>query len=77
MMKTGAILMTDRDDGGPAFRTVAGNTVYSYGMTLRDYFAGQALAGILANPHNRHEVTFQQMADDAYRFAFAMLEARK
>jgi hypothetical protein len=32
-------------DGDPC------RTVYSEGMSLRDYFAGQALTGILANQH--------------------------
>ena len=44
----------------------------STGMTLRDYFAGQALAGIMANPH---------IGDDggpkyAYYLADAMLAQR-
>jgi hypothetical protein len=34
--------MTQKDTGGPAFPTVAGQTVYSNGMTLRDYFAANA-----------------------------------
>ncbi len=36
------------DDGGAAFPIVAYG-VPKDGMTLRDWFAGQALAGILAN----------------------------
>lgn len=44
--------MTDRTDGGPAFPRVGegfGNPNYDApGMTLRDYFAGQALAGVMA-----------------------------
>lgn len=34
---------TDR----PAFPVTAGHEVYSIGMTLRDWFAGQALAGMM------------------------------
>lgn len=30
----------------PAFQVIAGQQVYTHGMTLRDYFAGQALASI-------------------------------
>ena len=42
-------------DGGPAYPgqliTESGfPRGYSMGMTLRDWFAGQALAGIMANP---------------------------
>lgn len=39
-------------DGGPAFPYGTKNVTerFSEGMSLRDYFAGQALAGMLANP---------------------------
>jgi hypothetical protein len=40
------------DGGGPAFPTVFVEPKYGLGykgMTLRDYFAGQALAGILSS----------------------------
>lgn len=46
------------------------------GMTLRDWFAGQALAGMLANPNNLRTETFLTMGQDALRFADAMLLAR-
>lgn len=44
------------------------------GMSLRDYFAGQALAGMLA-----HLGLFGDdgIADDAYKIADAMLAARE
>lgn len=44
--------MTQRDTGGPAFPDPAraGGHCMETGMTLRDWFAGQALAGIMANP---------------------------
>jgi len=38
------------NDGGPAFPCVDARGFVSTGMTLRDWFAGQALAGIMANP---------------------------
>lgn len=49
-------------DGGPAFPTVTSRdeltedryrTIHEseHGMSLRDYFAGQALAGLTANEH--------------------------
>jgi len=44
-----------------------------YGMTLRDYFAGQALAGICADPNMP---TVEKTAELAYRMADAMLAAR-
>jgi hypothetical protein len=46
---------------------------YQDGMTLRDYFAGQALAGRLADGTDRRK---QDVAEQAYAFADAMLEAR-
>lgn len=41
------------DDGGPAFPTVPG--MAGEGMTLRDWFAGQVVSGIAANPRTRME----------------------
>ena len=40
-------------------------------MTLRDWFAGQALAGILARANSYSDVA----ATDAYRYADEMLKA--
>ncbi len=45
------------------------------GMTLRDYFAGQALAGMLANGELDYSEPYQ-IAGDAYRFSDAMLKER-
>ena len=51
---------------------------YSSGMTLRDYFACQALAGILASdtPEFRNPDAITT-AKSAYDLADAMLEARR
>lgn len=47
------------------------------GMTLRDYFAGQALVGHLAEGGWRCDDShFQEVAKGAYRFADAMLKER-
>jgi hypothetical protein len=64
------------DDGGSAFPipAVPGEHNAYWGMTLRDYFAGQALAGIAARDNNC--VLFQASACEAYRFADAMIKAR-
>lgn len=45
------------------------------GMTLRDWFAGQALAGILAADADR-DLLKGQVAGEAYAMADAMLERR-
>lgn len=45
------------------------------GMDLRDYFAAQALVGLLAN--NSREGKRADFAQDAYAYADAMLKARE
>lgn len=62
--------------GGPAFPTgTGGNTPYSNGMTLRDYFAAKALEqrGFIVRPYD----TTDETAKDCYRMADAMLKARQ
>jgi hypothetical protein len=61
--------------GGPAFPCHPGieNPIYD-GMTLRDYFAAQAVQGLLASEVNAPLKVF---AIRAYAIADAMLEARK
>lgn len=86
--------MTDvkRDDGGPAFptepNTQPGHFAH-HGMTLRDWFAGQALAGMLANGFQPDEAFKRNglgakrdwgkdtYVSASYRLADAMLAARK
>ena len=68
--------MTERDTGGPAFPAMhfdLGDN--EHGMTLRDYFAAQAFA-MLMHPH-ANDLSPQATAEEAYRLADAMLEARK
>lgn len=86
------------EDGGPAFPVVAeggeGSGLHPDrwdGMTLRDYFAGQALAavisvtssgmhtprGLYSEPRNPSMDIREAMARDAYDIADAMLLARK
>lgn len=59
------------NDGGAAFPVM----YVSEGMTLRDYFAGQALAGALADPN--FNMPPAQLAELAYMEADAMLAARE
>ncbi len=75
------------DDGGPAFPQgdeigvkdpVTGNRIYT-GMSLRDWFAGQALAGLLTDPTTTGTVirtVCEVQAEVAYAMADAMLAAR-
>jgi len=46
------------------------------GMTLRDYFAAAAFQGLLINGHHKN-VRYSYIAQDAYKLADAMIEARK
>ncbi|SAL64295.1 hypothetical protein AWB71_03731 [Caballeronia peredens] len=58
-------------------RAFPGNS--NYGMSLRDYFAGQALAGDMANdalPHNASPALLEERAQLYYRLADAMLRIR-
>lgn len=70
--------MDERETGGPAFpfaHVFKEQAVFCDGMTLRDYFAAKALGGFAAD----HSLcgTCEEMAEWAYKFADAMLEARK
>jgi len=82
--------MNKVNDGGPAFPSAAMPTATDErneqrdGMTLRDWFAGQALAGVLANsdltkflcsldPSNGHD----KIAAHSIAFADAMIDERE
>lgn len=67
------------NDGGPAFPVswdMDGDRVAMPGMSLRDWFAGQVLAGLWANPRDDYTVAREDKAVEAYRQADAMLAAR-
>lgn len=78
------------DDGGLAFPVnnlvcVHGEVVNAFatgGMSLRDWFAGQAMIGLAYQscPHSKDDwfgVTRDAVAAEAYRIADAMIAARK
>ena len=76
--------MTGGNMGGEEFEVVGARPtpVGFPGMTLRDWFAGQALAGYLASygPGQIHPMTRgagQTAAEEAYYLADAMLAARE
>lgn len=60
-----------KHNGGPAF-PVAGERIVSHGMTLRDWFAGQALA----NMYTHNDQDAYKVAEWAYQVADAMLVGR-
>jgi hypothetical protein len=66
--------MATRDDGGPAFAHGDHTNGGHPGMSLRDWFAGQALAGLLASNQGQNQ---NELAWLAYAAADAMLAARK
>lgn len=70
-----------KNKGGPAFPAgyhPEGNSADQYGMSLRDWFAGQALMGIIACPGSEpDDASREGCASLAYEFADAMLSERE
>lgn len=68
-----------KEDGGSAFPggdgQYGGGPHHQTGMSLRDYFAGQALACLAQHFNDGHEA--DRVASEAYMLADAMLAARK
>ena len=80
--------MSKIEDGGHAFPTHPdGNGHNGDGMYLRDWFAGQALNGMMANGYmprpvrtlstSTSDATHYDYAGKAYELADAMLKARQ
>lgn len=67
--------MSAVNTGGPAFPTDPRFPLELYGMTLRDWFAGQVLAGFAANPNNKNW-TPEEIAADAFAYADAMVDQK-
>lgn len=79
--------MSTPDDGGPAFPMPPvgtgdlrdGMTSGSSGMSLRDYFAAKAMAGLIAASGNGDggvDYDEESVAESAYAMADAMLAVR-
>ena len=67
------------DDGGPAFPISDTRLVPEAGMSLRDYFAGKALEGLLSSADfgtATVRTTFEHYSACAYHHADAMLAER-
>ena len=65
--------------GGPAFP--GSEALATFGMSLEDYFAGQAMAALLledppAKASGPKRATAREIAKQAYEYAKAMLEER-
>ena len=71
--------MKKQNDGGPAFpiafRMNDKQVILEDGISVRDYFAGQALAGLLASGED--SIDAETNAHDAYIIADAMIKARE
>lgn len=72
--------MTDKNDGGTGFPLellCAPNSVIYPGMVLRDWFAGQAVIGLMSHLDVRTQlIDEKKVAEAAYQIADAMLEER-
>ena len=70
------------NDGGPAFPSFQlhklDEKMWQQGMTLRDWFAGMALQGILSSAMEHWDGSGdeQKFANISYQYADAMLKAR-
>lgn len=76
--------MSKKEDGGNAFplpcsATIDGGVHWGEeGMTLRDYFAAKAMQGMIATHVDSSDYPSRStIANLAYEYADAMLEARK
>jgi hypothetical protein len=74
--------MSEDKTGGPAFpipvgfSPEAGTSYCNEGMTLRDYFAGQAITGVMASLIPSGWIGYEDASKYAYRFADAMIQER-
>lgn len=74
--------MSAMNDGGQAFPALKSSSLSSYhadhynvgGMTLRDYFAGQALAGMCSR---ESWLSYEDVAASVYRMTDTMLKERE
>ena len=77
--------MSNKETGGPAFPVHPDMAAQlgcvpsssDAGMSLRDYFAAQAMQGITSTLSGTAPVLYDAIADDAYEIADAMLKARE
>ena len=66
------------DGSGPAFPNVdISNTCGEHGMSLRDWFAGMAVQGMLASGRWDHKESAEQFAGLCFRIADAMIAQQR
>lgn len=66
--------MSKTNDGGPAYPQYTGNPDHWVrGMSRRDYFAGQALAGLSVSPSMRQVWNPEDMARQSVQWADALI----
>lgn len=63
--------MSDTKDNGP----VATKQLMILPVAMRDWFAGQAIIGLLSNPEGMGNI--HRLAEAAYRIADALMEKRR
>ena len=69
--------MAEINDGGPAFPVQDASSWQAHGLTVRDYFAGQAMQGMFAAfKHWPRNSEIDQVVDLSIQAADAMLKAR-
>ena len=70
--------MNEKETGGSAFPHMIGQDLVYTGMTLRDYFAGQALSAMNSSfSYKGIERDLFKIAETAYEVADAMLKERE
>lgn len=75
-------MTTEANNGGPAFPSQTDES-YWHGMSLRDWFAGKALAGVITTCADDswwlqgQRSLYEHFAIEAYQVADAMLAARE
>jgi hypothetical protein len=73
-------MLSEIEDGGPAFPSAYGSTNGNDGLTMRDYFAAQAMvqaySAWMAESRSVNMSSFN-MAVECYIIADAMLKARE
>ena len=75
--------MSEKPENPPAFPIHGGpmsdprNRILEGGLTMRDWFAGQALSGLLAGQYNFHsKYNLSEVPEEAFKIADAMLRER-